>query len=68
MKCPYMTGTYMFSCVARKDVYIPSFFEFSEYCSSVRYERFKVCPFYMERQIGSPVRPAAGGRQSQLGR
>ncbi len=46
MKCPYMTGNYMFSCSARREAYIPSTFEFSEYCSSERYEPYKTCPHY----------------------
>ncbi len=43
MKCPFMKGTYMFSCSATRDVYVPSAFEFDEYCMSVRYT---ICPFF----------------------
>ncbi len=68
MKCPYMTGTYMFSCVARREVYIPSAFEFSEYCGSDRSEGFKVCPLYMGTPKASPGRPAVEAQQSQLSR
>ncbi len=43
MKCPFIKGTYMFSCSASRDVYVPSEFEFNEYCRSIRYT---ICPFY----------------------
>ena len=55
MKCPYLTGNYMFSCAARSEVYIPSSFEFSEYCHSERREGFKVCSYYMEMNKGLPI-------------
>ncbi len=64
MKCPYMTGTYMYSCKARGEVYIPSVLEFSEYCTSGRYEGFKVCPYFMEATKESPIKPAVIGRQT----
>ena len=43
MKCPFVKGTYMYSCSASRDVYVPSEFELNEYCKSTRY---KICPFY----------------------
>ena len=62
MKCPYMAGNYTFSCVARREVYVPSAFEFAEYCNCERYERFKVCSFYMEAHTGSQEKPSAESR------
>ena len=50
MKCPFLAGTYMFSCTANKDVYVPSQFEFEEYCKSIRH---KMCPFVFP--LNSPV-------------
>ncbi len=43
MKCPFVKGTYMYSCAASNEVYVPSAFEFEEYCRSTRY---KICPLY----------------------
>lgn len=43
MRCPFLTGKYMLSCTANKEVYIPSFLELKEYCRSGRH---KMCPFY----------------------
>lgn len=43
MKCPYLTGNYMFSCTAAKAVYVPSIFELDEYCKESRHT---MCPFY----------------------
>ena len=43
MQCPFITGKYMFSCKALKEVYVPSEFELGEYC---RQSRHKICPFY----------------------
>ncbi len=43
MKCPFVKGTYMLSCSASRDVYVPSDFELNEYCQSIRYS---ICPFY----------------------
>ena len=43
MKCIFLEGNYMQSCNANKEVYVPSCFEQSEYCTSGRY---KSCPFY----------------------
>ncbi len=45
MKCPMLTGKYMFSCKALKEVYIPSIFELEEYC---RKSLHTMCPFYMK--------------------
>ena len=54
MKCPYLTGTYMSSCIANSEVYIPSSFELAEYCRSSGHRR---CPFYVARK--SDEYPAA---------
>ena len=43
MKCPYLEGIYFQWCKASKESYIPSQFEFKEYCTS---DGFKVCPGY----------------------
>jgi hypothetical protein len=59
MKCPYLAGNYMLSCAARREIYIPSTFEFAEYCNSERYEGFKVCSYYMEMYKGSQIKHTA---------
>lgn len=43
MKCPYLEGIYFQWCKASKGVYIPSQFEFKEYCTS---DGYKICPGY----------------------
>jgi hypothetical protein len=43
MKCPFLHGKYLQSCVASREVYIPSEFEFQEYCT---HSRHKICPLY----------------------
>jgi hypothetical protein len=43
MKCPFLKGRYMFSCSARREVYVPSIFELGEYCKTTRW---RVCPLY----------------------
>lgn len=43
MKCPYLQGTYLQSCKASREVYIPSEFEFKEYCTN---NRHAICPLY----------------------
>ncbi len=43
MKCPYLRGKYLKSCKASREVYIPSQFEFDEYCTHTGY---KICPHY----------------------
>lgn len=63
MKCPYVAGNYMLSCAARREVYIPSTFEFAEYCNSERYERFKVCSYYMEMYKGSQIKLCHDGEK-----
>lgn len=47
MKCPHLAGNYMFSCSARREVYIPSAYEFAEYCDSARNDPFKICRYYV---------------------
>lgn len=67
MSCCYLTGSYMLSCAARREAYIPSGFEFDEYCKS---SRFSLCPFYdqdrsheaaprMDPQVAATVRSAS---------
>jgi predicted secreted acid phosphatase len=43
MKCPYLAGTYFQWCQASKECYVPSQFEFNEYCTR---DGYKVCPGY----------------------
>ncbi len=43
MNCPYLQGTYLQSCKASRVVYIPSQFEFNEYCTHTGH---KICPYY----------------------
>jgi hypothetical protein len=45
MKCPYLEGIYFQWCKASKEHYIPSQFEFKEYCTNGGY---KVCPGYYQ--------------------
>ncbi len=45
MKCPFLTGRYMYTCTANSEAYIPSQFELEEYC---RGKRHTMCPFYMK--------------------
>jgi predicted secreted acid phosphatase len=47
MKCPYLEGTYFQWCKASKESYIPSQFEFKEYCTNGGY---KVCPGYYKAE------------------
>lgn len=45
MQCHYLTGKYMYSCTARREVYVPSAYESKEYSNN---ERHKICPLYSE--------------------
>jgi len=45
MKCPHLRGKYVQSCDASKAVYIPSQFEFNEYCN---HDGHRICPFYIK--------------------
>ncbi len=47
MECPFLTGKFMFSCAAKKEVYVPSTFEIDEYCKN---DRHKICPHYCKRE------------------
>lgn len=47
MKCPFLTGQYMYSCEAERGVYIPSDFEMREYCESSMHS---LCSFYGKAQ------------------
>ncbi len=61
MRCPCLTGNYMLSCTARREVYIPTSFEYSEYCNSERRDLYKVCSLY-----SSSSRPAGTGQPEAL--
>jgi len=45
MKCPFQAGNYLLSCKANGAVYVPSLYEFQEYCKSNQY---KICPLYLD--------------------
>ncbi len=45
MNCPMLTGKYMLSCTALKEVYVPSVFELQEYCKKSLHT---MCPLYMK--------------------
>jgi hypothetical protein len=49
MKCPFMTGIYLSSCRANKEVDVPSRFELEEYC---RDSRHRMCPYYCAAKAG----------------
>jgi hypothetical protein len=51
MKCIFLIGNYMLSCNATREVYVPSYFEQNEYCTSGRY---KSCPFYCKSETVPP--------------
>ena len=56
MKCPYLKGTYLESCKATRDVYVPSQFEFNEYCM---HNGHKMCPLYTKSAYeGKPIAAA----------
>lgn len=56
MKCPYLQGKYLQSCKASKDVYVPSQFEFSEYCTNSIHT---MCPLYSTSLFNKKLSPAA---------
>jgi hypothetical protein len=56
LKCPYLIGTCMHSCGATEEAYVPSTFEYDEYCFSMRH---KLCPFYCMRRSEED---SSGGR------
>ncbi len=58
MKCPFVKGTYMYSCAASRDVYVPSEFELNEYCRSTRYT---ICPLYCRAAADGKFRFNAEG-------
>ena len=56
MHCPHLGGNYLKSCFVSREVYVPSAFEMTEYCTS---NRHKICPFYCRRHAGDyPVAKA----------
>ncbi len=52
MVCPFLAGMYMFWCRAFKDPYIPTDFEFGEYC---RQERYKICPLFCKSEADGKI-------------
>ncbi len=52
MKCPYLQGQYLQSCKASKEVYIPSQFEFAEFCT---HSGHKICPHYFRSEYAGVV-------------
>jgi len=48
MKCIFLNGNYMLSCLATREIYIPSLFEHVEYCTSGRY---KLCSYYCKSDV-----------------
>ncbi len=56
MKCPYLQGKYLQSCKASREVYIPSQFEFNEYCT---HNGHKICPVYSRSAFSVRVPTAA---------
>lgn len=49
-RCTFLEGNYLLSCKANKEVYVPSIFEFREYCTSKQY---KMCPFFFKAVMAS---------------
>ncbi len=49
MPCLFLTGNYIFSCSALKEVYIPSSYELEEYCSHGQ-DGYEICPFYCKSE------------------
>jgi hypothetical protein len=50
MKCTFIEGNFFLSCKANKEVYVPSLFEFREYCSGKQY---KMCPHFFKAIMSS---------------
>ena len=62
MHCPMLTGKYMLSCTARKEVYVPSIFEFEEYCKAPLHT---MCPFYMKMDRKPDMAPRRAAETCQ---
>ena len=45
LKCPFQVGHYVSSCRANAVVYVPSRFEYKEYCKT---KLHKICPVYLD--------------------
>ncbi len=60
MKCPHLQGRYLQSCKASRDVYVPSQFEYEEYC---RHGRHTMCPLYFRSLSERAVTYAAPGNK-----
>lgn len=60
MACPFLKGTVLFSCGAMREVYIPSRFEFEEYCTCAKYEFFRLCAAYRATSVRAEEDASAG--------
>ncbi len=63
MRCPLLTGKYMLSCSALKEVYVPSAFELEEYCKKPLYT---MCPFYMKTDLRPESAPLRTSHSRQI--
>ncbi len=61
MKCRYLQGTYLLTCNASREPYIPSQFEFIEYCM---HSRHTICPFFLQSR--ARAYPLKGSSLKQL--
>jgi len=52
MECPHFTGMYMKYCAAKRETYVPSIYEMSEYCKQSQH---RICWLYMRTDNG-PVK------------
>lgn len=66
MSCPFSTGTYMLSCGASLNIYVPSSGEINEYCSDGKYEQYRLCGYY-RRAVWGGLAPAGVRRQGDRG-
>ncbi len=60
MKCPHLQGEYLQSCKASKAVYVPSQFEFDEYCTQSIHT---MCPFYSKAFFAASFPPREAGAE-----
>lgn len=61
MACPFLASFFSLFCTAVRSRYVPSDFEFEEYC---RNRRYSLCPFYCGR-IGVEYPVMRGKKHSQ---
>lgn len=62
MRCVYLTGNYLKSCSACREVYVPGPFVMEEYCAVKRHSR---CPFYRQRTFNGSQAVKSGIQESQ---